>query len=261
MTMNHQFKDVEKAFLELKGQFANQEISRRELIERLKRLRIRDEQGRFWMIGAQSGKWYYFDGKDWVRSDLPSQAEKKEACPHCGFTNSAGIVFCEGCGESLRTSELICPACGRMLDDPGRPCPYCSREEEAVSVRPLEPESEPLAGRFIIRRLDPLSLVLFGGCFGVVFGIIFGAFAGSTAYFAGIAGSLPPFLRDLQGTLMGGIICAATGAILGFVAFGLLGGLAALLFNITSSFVGGINLTLEKKNPGKSGGEGEDESV
>jgi len=250
--MNHNFKGVEEAFRDLKRRFDNKEISRREFLERLKKLRLRDEQGRFWMIGAQSGLWYYFDGKDWVQANRPTQDENINACPHCGFTNAAGIAFCEGCGEGLHRPAIACPSCGRSLDDPDRPCPDCNRGAEAVLPMVLEPRVEASPGHFVVRRLDLLSMGLCSGGFGLVFGVIFGAFSGSTNYFSWFAKSFPAFFLDLQGTLRGGIVYAAAGAILGFAAFGLIGGMAALLFNIISSFVGGVSLTLEEKTPQES---------
>ena len=250
MNMQRRFQDVEEDFQELKRRFDGREISRGEFNEQLKKLRLRDEQGRFWMIGVRSGKWYYFNGQEWVRSDVPSLAANKVSCPHCGFGNTDGDAFCEGCGESLRGSGIACSVCGRTIEDPNSPCPHCQRESEEGTGP--EPPAEVLPDRYILRRLEPLSLFLFGGCFGVVFGIIFGAFSGSTNIFSAIAALLPAFYRDLQGTLMGGIVYAVTSAVLGFAVFGILGGLAALLFNVISSFVGGIGLSWAKKSAGES---------
>ena len=56
--MDAKFKDVEAVFSRMKRRFRGS----------LKQLRIKDEEGRFWMIGPQSGKWYFFEGKDWVQS-------------------------------------------------------------------------------------------------------------------------------------------------------------------------------------------------
>jgi len=252
--MQRRFEDVEEDFRELKRRFDNREISRGEFTERLKKLRLRDEQGRFWMIGARSGKWYYFDGREWVRSDLPTLASNRVTCPHCGFGNAAGDAFCEGCGESIRGSGFSCPVCGGAIENPDSPCPHCRQVKEAGTGP--EPSVQAAPDRYFLRRLEPLSLLLFGGCFGVVFGMIFGAFSGSTNLLSGIAASFPAFYRDLQGTLTGGIVYAVTSAVLGFAAFGILGCLAALLFNVISSFVGGIGLSWVKR----SAGPGDDRS-
>jgi hypothetical protein len=30
---------------------------------------IQDDQGRWWMVGAASGKWYVYDGQNWIAGD------------------------------------------------------------------------------------------------------------------------------------------------------------------------------------------------
>ncbi|MBM3285062.1 MAG: hypothetical protein FJY81_04255 [Candidatus Aminicenantes bacterium] len=116
--MKNSFHGVEAAFQTLRRQYRHKEISRREFIDRLKRLRLRDDQGRFWMIGAQTGRWYYFDGRDWVREDPPAAEIKKVKCYACGLDNSSGTEFCERCGESLKEKEPACPRCGVRLESP-----------------------------------------------------------------------------------------------------------------------------------------------
>src|SRR5512145_3332591 len=41
----------------------------------LDQLQFQDEWGRTWMIGAQTGGWYYYDGQSWRQAD-PRQAER-----------------------------------------------------------------------------------------------------------------------------------------------------------------------------------------
>ena len=59
--MADQFREVEAAFGRLKEKFGGGRISQQEFIDSLKQLRIKDDEGRFWMIGAQSGNWYFFN--------------------------------------------------------------------------------------------------------------------------------------------------------------------------------------------------------
>ena len=55
--MGDQFRETEEAFALLREKFNDRRISQREFVDSLKQLRIKDEEGRFWVIGAQSGKW------------------------------------------------------------------------------------------------------------------------------------------------------------------------------------------------------------
>ena len=93
--MDKSFSRVNDAFGTLKARFQAGEIARQEFIDEMKKLRIRDEEGRFWMIGAQTGKWYFFDGKEWIQSEPPSQAARAAICIYCGFENriDAGNVY------------------------------------------------------------------------------------------------------------------------------------------------------------------------
>ncbi len=245
--MNSQFRDVETSFQVLRRQFREREISRREFIDQLKKLRIRDSRDHFWMIGAQTGKWYFFDGKEWVQAAPPVSEEiKKVKCFACGLENKAGGEYCERCGESLKEKEAACPKCGAKLESVYQKCPACSPQAEA----PAFDEAELFKGRerenFVFRRLNPVSLSIFTGGTGLILGVISGAFAGASGYFSGLAERLPEFLATLHGTLMGGIIFAALGGLVGFILLAGLGYLEALLFNGIASIVGGFKVALDR---------------
>jgi hypothetical protein len=243
--MSSQFKEVEASFQVLRRQFRDKEISRREFIDRLKKLRLRDSQGRFWMIGAQSGKWYYFDGRDWVPSDPPAEFSEKVKCFGCGLENEADAEACVRCGEPLREKETVCPRCGTHLHGPYQKCPTCSTQARESAV---EEEAPSVAARedYLLRRLNPSSFFFFSGGTGLILGILAGAFAGASDFLAGMAKGLPDSLGLLQGTLMGGIVFAALGGFLGFVLLGALGAAQAFLFNGISGIMGGFRVTLDR---------------
>jgi hypothetical protein len=242
--MSSSFRDVETAFQSLRRQFREKEISRREFIDRLKKLRLRDGQGRFWMIGAQSGKWYFFDGRDWVLSDPPSEDSGRVRCLSCGLENEGDADACVRCGEPLKQKAAACPLCGMPLQSPNQKCPSCSREAKAS---PLEEEvlSKAPQENLVVRRLSPSSLFIFSGGTGLVLGVVLGAFAGASDFFSGMAKLLPDALGMLQGTLMGGIVFAAMGGLLGFALLGAIGYLQAHLFNGISTVLGGFRVTLD----------------
>jgi hypothetical protein len=90
-----------------------------------------------------------------------------------------------------------------------------------------------LPDRCILRRLGAVVAVPLRRLFRVVWDHL--RLFRLDEYFLAIA-ALLPFYRDLRGTLME-IVYAVTSAVW-FAVFGILGGLAALLFNVISSFVG-----------------------
>lgn len=255
--MESQFKDLEQAFLRLKMQFERREISRTEFIADMKKLRLKDEEGRFWMIGAQSGRWYYFDGKDWIQSEPPSLQEGKAICIYCGFENKLENDVCASCGGSLLDKEYFCPKCGSKLDGSFQDCPHCSTDKDRHRDRDKDKDKEERVpgesprleeektGNFVFRSLNPFSFLLFTGTGGFLLGIIFGAFAGTTDYFS-TGNGLPPFLQEVHGNLIGGLIFAGLGGVSGFLFLGLIGFLEAIFINAISSFVGGIKITLSK---------------
>lgn len=260
--MDDRFKNVEKEFKQLRDEFKRKKLSEPDFKKRLKELRLQDKDGRFWTIGAQTGKWYYFDGNDWTESKPPSLQEKKAICVHCGFENDLENESCSYCGETLKEKigdesdeAFTCPSCGKSLDKYTFFCPDCDRNEEEDALKTWEPvedfEIEPPLeetldkDEHVLRSVQPLSFALFFGSIGLLVGVIMGAFAGSTDFLPGLAVILPPFLKELQGSLIGGIFYGLFGGIFGFGAAGFIGYLLAVLFNVIFSFIGGIKFHLE----------------
>jgi hypothetical protein len=223
------FRETEKAFQSLRREFRAKAISRREFIDRLKKLRLRDSQGRFWMIGAQSGKWYFFDGRDWVLSEPPAEDSGRIKCLSCGLENESGAVTCSSCGESLIEEAEV--AGRRELEEP-------TLDEDDLS--------RPLKENFVIRRLSPSSFFFYSGGTGLILGLILGAFAGASGFFSETAKRLPDAMAALHGTLMGGIVYAVVGGLLGFILLGGLGYLQGHLFNAIAAVAGGFRVRLEQ---------------
>jgi len=246
--MNRAFREVEIAFQVLRQRFRDREISRREFIDQLKKLRLRDDQGRFWMIGAQTGRWYSFDGREWVQAEPPAESAARRKCPACRQVNEEAAEACTHCGESLKRASALCPNCGTKLESPFHKCPSCSRVAE---VSPFAEEAlfkgrEKAGEEFFLRRLSSLSVLTAFGGFGLILGIVAGAFAGASGSLSGLASRLPDILSTLHGTLMGGILFGVAGGIGGFLTVGLLGFFLALIFNLTASISGGIRVSAKK---------------
>lgn len=265
--MDDQFKNVKKEFEKLRDDFKRKILSEPDFKKKLKELRLQDQDGRFWTIGAQTGKWYYFDGEDWIESKPPSLQDKRAICVHCGFENDLENEACAYCGESLAEStkqetdeEFVCPNCGRKLDKYSFFCPDCDKEEEEdeKTWEPIEEfddkmpvdeemasDVEPKKEEQVLRSVHPFSLALFFGSLGLLLGIIMGAFAGAADFLPGVGRVLPLFMRELNGSLIGGLFYGIFGGIFGFLALSLVGFLIAVLSNVIFSFTGGIKLHVE----------------
>jgi outer membrane protein assembly factor BamB len=79
MDFSQEVHRVEAEFRRLKGQFEAGALTEDEFKARLADLMIQDEKGRWWMIGYETGKWYYHDGEKWVRGEPPQIAEPPAA--------------------------------------------------------------------------------------------------------------------------------------------------------------------------------------
>ena len=224
--MEKRINDIEKSFAKLKLKFRRGKISRQKFLDGMEKLRFKDYEGRIWMIGARTSQWYYFDGKDWIQSDPTSITEKKAICRNCGFANRLDAGTCADCGESLRKKGKL---------------PY-RRIPKKDKVVAFEDKTKP---DFVFRAFRPFSFLLFAGALGLILGIFAGAFIGATSYFTRIAEYLPPLFQDNKGNLLGGVIYAGLGGVLGFTVFGLLGLFNALFINVISSLVGGIKIDIE----------------
>ena len=287
--MEERFKKVESEFIQLRKDYQKEKITEREFKDRLKQLRLTDKNGRCWTIGAKTGKWYYYDGNDWVEADPPTLQQGKAICIYCGFENDTKGESCDYCGGNLVKGEFQCPKCGCELVSPTQDCPDCEalerakaavdraegeapspgeeftgdegafettpEEKSAIFSQFAEPDREPLGGEvfpdsgesnLLVRRVDPVSLLLFMGILGTIVGIVLGVFVGISHFFMGIVRSLPPGIQSMHSSLFGGVVYGLLGGIFGFVGMGVLGFVYGLLANLVLSFFGGIKIRIDR---------------
>lgn len=77
---------MQARFFELKGKLAVGQIAETEFKQELEKLRFQDLTGRWWMIGAQSGRWYYYDGARWLLGEPPDAVQIAPAEPITVYT-------------------------------------------------------------------------------------------------------------------------------------------------------------------------------
>ncbi len=222
--MTDQFREAEATFSQLREKFKEKKISQQEFADSLKQLRIKDDEGRFWVIGAQSGKWYAFENGEWIEAKPPSQMERKAICIDCGFENDIEAESCARCGS--RHDETV-PGTAAEADPPGS-------ADVAAAM------SSTSSGEVIVRSVDVMSFLWFFGVLGLFAGILFGLLAGVTGLFSGLVSRLPQFFVDHQGDLWGGLASSVVGGILGFAIGAAAGAVSALASNGVLSLVGGL---------------------
>ena len=222
--MADQFREAEATFSLLREKFEQKRISPQEFADSLKQLRIKDDEGRFWVIGAQSGKWYAFENGEWTEAKPPSQLEKKAICIACGFENDIEAESCARCGS--RSDETV---------------PEAVAQADGVGPTTAVEEVLPAPGSVItVRSFDVVSFLWFFGILGLFAGILLGLLAGVTGLFAGFVARLPAFFVDHQGDLWGGLAGSVLGGILGFTIGAVAGAAGAAVSNGVLSLVGGL---------------------
>lgn len=226
--MGDQFREAEAAFNELRARFHDRKISSQEFTDSLKKLRIKDDEGRFWVIGPRSGKWYAFENGEWVEAKPPSQLEKKAICIACGYENDLEAETCARCGS--RSGETADGAAPEDLAGPA-----------ALDAPPDAGAANEARGTAVaVRSLDVLSFLWFFGVLGLFAGLLFGLLAGATGLFSGFMSRMPAFFVDHQGDLWGGLAASVLGGFLGFAAGAAGGALTAVVSNGILSLTGGL---------------------
>ena len=126
------FAQVETEFARLKAQFESGALTEPEFKSQLEELMIEDEQGRWWIIGYESGLWYYHDGDQWIQSDPPPVAQRREQAEVEGEAAPAPAAV-----EEPEAEVELAPA----------PVPVAEPAVEATPepVRAEEPEVVPVA--------------------------------------------------------------------------------------------------------------------
>jgi hypothetical protein len=73
--MESHIAELERHYQVLFSQYQSGAIDEATFIAEADKLQIQDNYGRYWMIGAQSGAWHYFDGQTWHQAE-PRDADK-----------------------------------------------------------------------------------------------------------------------------------------------------------------------------------------
>jgi TolB protein len=68
-------EELERRYQILSGDFQAGKIDEATFTSSVDQLQFQDEWGRYWMIGAQTGAWHYYDGQAWHQAD-PREADK-----------------------------------------------------------------------------------------------------------------------------------------------------------------------------------------
>lgn len=75
------FNEAQARYRELKSRYAAGQLSNQDFEAQVNKLLVSDAQGREWMIGIKTGKWYYAEGERWVEGAPPRAASSAPVNP------------------------------------------------------------------------------------------------------------------------------------------------------------------------------------
>jgi hypothetical protein len=237
-------KEIEDIYKNLKVKLDAGEITGDEIKSELKKMMIRADDNRFWMIGNKTGGWYVYDGSVWktgnpydrqeaapVVQAEPKPQEHQDLKPgreEENKTASEPPVLCKFCESRIEKHDVYCNFCG------GR-----QKETTKTSTRKI-PE-----GQLLIKAVSIPSLIFFLGGLGLIAGVIAGATFGILKIFGDLIFQFPMMLQEMQGKIQGGLFFGALGGISGFLAFAVLAVVIGLIFNLIAYVFGGLRFKVK----------------
>ncbi len=136
------FEEAERKIGVLRQRYQAGYLTREELQKELRNLMILDDEGHWWMLGLESNRWYYYDGRDWVPGTPPGHDQAVRGSVVRTETGLQQVVDPEG---TVGHSAPDIP-----LDEDDMPLPQHVPQEDlgATLVSPASPLLEP------VRRSD-----------------------------------------------------------------------------------------------------------
>ena len=126
-------KEIEDFYKDLKYKLDAGEISGDDMKAELKKMMIRDDDNRYWMIGNKSGGWYVYDGSTWNAADPYSQ-EKAAAVGRAEAAGTSGAV-CPAVEEEKKAEpepQVLCKFCQSRIQKHDVYCNFCGGQQKGT---------------------------------------------------------------------------------------------------------------------------------
>jgi len=237
------FREIERLYKDLKERQAAGEVSPDDVKAELKKMMLRDEDNRYWMLGGKTGGWYVYDGSAWNAED----PYKREDTPlvlqtEMGPQEKGTAAAREDRHQDAEKPEMLCKFCHSRLEEHDAYCKFCGASQKIVAKPPARRLSDD---EILVKSVRILSLIFFFGGLGLVIGVIFGASFGIFKILGDLIYQFPVMLQEMRGKVQGGFFFGAIGGIAGFVGFALLAALLGMLFNALAFVFGGLRFKIK----------------
>jgi len=132
------FREVERKVNILRQRYQSGYLTRDELQNELRNLMILDDDGRWWMLGLETNRWYYYDGKDWVPATPPGYDAEPVRGDYARTETGLQEVAVDA-GAQIDAASI-------PLDEDGMPLPERVPQDDpsATLVSPNAPFMEPV---------------------------------------------------------------------------------------------------------------------
>jgi hypothetical protein len=238
------FREIEELYKDAKERQAAGEISVEDMKSELKKMMLRDDDNRYWMLGGKTGSWYVHDGNAWNpanpygHEDTPIAPQAEPAAPQ----KSQPLITIELPKKTSEAPEALCRFCQSRLNEHDTYCKFCGASQKAPAKPPARHVAED---EILIKAVRLLSLVFFFGGLGLVLGIIFGASFGIFNMLGDLIYQFPVMLQEMRGKIQGGLFFGAIGGIAGFIGCALLAVFFGLFYNALAFVFGGLRFKIK----------------
>jgi hypothetical protein len=238
------FREIEELYKDAKERQAAGEISAEDMKSEMKKMMIRDDDNRYWMLGGKTGSWYVHDGSAWNAAD-PYEHEEPAVVRQAETAlqqKSQPVITIEMPKKTDEKPEILCKYCQSRLNEHDTYCKFCGGSQKAAA----KPAARRTADdEILVKAVRILSLVFFFGGLGLVLGIIFGASFGIFTILGDWIYQFPVMLQEMRGKIQGGLFFGAIGGIAGFVGCALLAALLGLFYNGLAFIFGGLRFKVK----------------
>ncbi|MGQ9849134.1 MAG: transglycosylase domain-containing protein [Aggregatilineaceae bacterium] len=138
------FEQVEQQVKALRERYQAGEISREQLQNELRSLMILDDQGRWWMLGLESNRWYYYNGQSWVAATPPGYEQRIRGSAVRTETGVQQVVVESAAGLAGEEATLDAPKEEGAEDSVPLPQRVPLEDPGATLVSPNTPFLEPV---------------------------------------------------------------------------------------------------------------------
>ena len=236
--------EIEDIYQDLKAKFDAGKITGDAMKAELKRLMIRDDENRFWMIGSKTGGWYVYDGSTWKAGNPygPQEPPAPAALEPAALETQELKQSREEEFKLEQGSPVYCKFCQSRLEKHDVYCNFCGGQQKGAT-KPLARKIPD--GQLLVKAVTIPSLIFFFGGFGLIAGVILGATFGIIKIFGDLIFQFPVMLQEMQGKIQGGLFFGGLGGISGFLVFAALAVVLGLLFNLIAYVFGGLRFKIK----------------